>query len=280
MNKDSFISDSKEEIQGEENLNFNSLEWFNIENYSDVKRYTRNELSMHLAIRNISIYHNFRKDIENGADINFFRQMLLYLSSKKALTLGVMDCPDDDPAITEFNAINFLSVLENIYKDELSLQGLKALLKLLDKDLSDFPEHFKSDDYDGLFHSEVFNNITWDKSNVFEDNIVEVNLMYSNDKIIEDFKIWLNQKREKHSSNKNNKRISDIEFRKWITQPRLAYIDLYLWQLITGNTLTYPEIVNLLYPNDRSMTPDNFKKTIAEKTIKEFTSRVFDRRFM
>lgn len=72
MNKDSFISDSKEEIQGEENLNFNSLEWFNIENYSDVKRYTRNELSMHLAIRNISIYHNFRKDIENGADINFF----------------------------------------------------------------------------------------------------------------------------------------------------------------------------------------------------------------
>jgi hypothetical protein len=283
MDKISFISDSEEKIQDKGNLNFNSLDWFNIENYSDVRNYTRNELSMHLATRNISIYHNFKRDIENGANINYFLQTLHFFSSKKALTLGVMDCPDNDSAINEFNAINFLSILENIYKDESSLQGLKALLRLLDKDLFDFPEHFKSDDYDGVFDSEVFQNITWDKSDTFEDNIVEIDLMYSDDKIIEDFKIWLNQKREKHPSNKSNKshkRISDTEFRKWITQPRLAYIDLYLWQLITGNTLTYPEIVKLLYPNDRSMTPDNFKKTIAEKTIKEFTSRIFDRRFM
>ena len=280
MVKISFISDLKEDIQDKENLNFNSLDWFNIENYSDVRNYTRNELSMHLAVRNISIYHDFRRDIENGANINYFLQMLHFFSSKKALTLGAMDCPDNDSAINEFNAINFLSILENIYKDEPSLQGLKAILRLLDKDLFDFPEHFKSNDYDGVFNSEVFQNITWDKSNVFEDNIVEIDLMYSDDKIIEDFKIWLNQKREKHPSNKSHKRISDTEFRKWITQPRLAYIDLYLWQLITGNTLTYPEIVNLLYPNDRNMTPDNFKKTIVEKTIKEFTSRVFDRRFM
>lgn len=280
MVKISFISDLKEDIQDKGNLNFNSLDWFNIENYYDVRNYTRNELSMHLAARNILIYHNFKRDIENGANINYFLQMLHFFSSKKALTIEAMDCPDNDSAINEFNAINFLSILENIYKDELSLQGLKAILRLLDKDLFDFPEHFKSNDYDGVFNSEVFRDITWDKSNVFEDNIVEIDLMYSDDKIIEDFKMWLNQKREKHSSNKSHKRISDTEFRKWITQPRLAYIDLYLWQLITGNILTYPEIVKLLYPNDRNMTPDNFKKTIAEKTIKEFTSRVFDRRFM
>lgn len=257
-------------------INPNSLDWFDIRNYECVREYSREHLSFQLSIRGIAIANDLEDDLKKGLRRDYLISSLFFMSSKESLSKCMLDTNDDtEESISQFSDYDFwdsfMRVISNQETKKRFEHTYNELKKLIcsgdDATLSDYAGDIVYDN--GRFHDDDL--LDWD------DHILCIDTNFSDEKILSDVRSWLKKKREQQ---KERQRISDVEFRKWITQPRLAYIDLYLWQKITGNELTYPEIVQLLYPNDRNMTPDNFKKTIAEKTIKEFRDRGFHYRFL
>lgn len=254
----------------------NSLDWFDILNYECVREYSRENLSFQLSIRNISIANDLEEDLKKGIDRDFLIFTLFSISSKKFLSKHMHDTDDNtEESIAQFSDYDFWDSVKKVISNKVTKNRFEHTYNKLKKLISSVHEDTLSDLADdiiyenGLFQDDIL--LDWD------DHFLWIDTNFSDEKILSDVKRWLKKKRE---HKKEKQRISDVEFRKWITQPRLAYIDLYLWQKITGNELTYPKIVQLLYPNDRNMTPDNFKKTIAEKTIKEFRDRTFHYRFI
>lgn len=255
-------------------IDFNNLsDWFDINNYKDVRNFSRERFNYELISRKHLIYSKYQRDIDNGADIKLFKSSLLYISSFTHLNNYKNEDFIVDCSIDSYSDTDLLIDLISICRDNKAHKNLKALIQDLEECKKEYPDFFNSKDY--CVHLSADEGI---EGSLFNEDCIHVELSYSDEKIIDDFKLWLEKRRK--NEQKDICRLSDTEFKKWRTQPRLAYIDLYLWQMITGKTLTYPKIVNLLYPKDRNMTPDNFKKTIAEKTIKDFKSYAFDKRFI
>lgn len=81
-------------------------------------------------------------------------------------------------------------------------------------------------------------------------DLVSINLNLSDDAILEGVQKWLIKKR-KENKGKAEKRLSDKVFTKVMDYYKIiAYIDLFLWKIITGNKLSNGKIAKLLYQYD------------------------------
>ena len=82
-------------------------------------------------------------------------------------------------------------------------------------------------------------------------------LSYSDEILIEAFKKHLEQIRLKQFQSSSYKQLSDVKLKRLAEYMILPFIDIYLWNLANGTSLTDRQMANLIYPI-RENTPLDF----------------------
>ena len=211
--------------------------WFNIENYSICDSFSRYSWEYSILLRQLLINEislkdrtkkNGKKQLANQLLIN----RLIEISSPKILLkASAMKSEESIPSflekeksISDLSYCDLLTIYENLqYQENKSLDYMKDIIKHRDE----CHEMFKEED----------------------DAHIRVNLRNNDEDIINSFKEWLQNTRQKTDIIRSN-RISDKELTKLSQFKTLAYIDLFLWMKITDIKLTQYQIANLLYPNE------------------------------
>ena len=248
--------------------------WFNIENYSICDSFSRYSWEYSILLRQLLINEislkdrtkkNGKKQLANQLLIN----RLIEISSPKILLkASAMKSEESIPSflekeksISDLSYCDLLTIYENLqYQENKSLDYMKDIIKHRDECHEMFKEEDKklgiSDAHaswinyfdEGFYPNDwsVFDNIPQYEE---DDAHITVNLRNNDEDIINSFKEWLQNTRQKTDIIRSN-RISDKELTKLSQFKILAYIDLFLWMKITDIRLTQYQIANLLYPNE------------------------------
>ena len=248
--------------------------WFNIENYSICDSFSRYSWEYSILLRQLLINEislkdrtkkNGKKQLANQLLIN----RLIEISSPKILLkASTMKSEESIPSflekeksISDLSYCDLLTIYENLqYQENKSLDYMKDIIKHRDECHEMFKEEDKTSGisdahaywinyFDEDFYPNdwsVFDNIPQYEE---DDAHITVNLRNNDEDIINSFKEWLQNTRQKTDIIRSN-RISDKELTKLSQFKTLAYIDLFLWMKITDIKLTQYQIANLLYPNE------------------------------
>lgn len=242
-------------------------EWFDIDNYSVCSRYNRNNWAEALIVRQLLWKSINQKDDSNSDDKNKFIQEI---SQKKSLELLIYDSDEFDENFQHENKIvrnmslfSFFQCYEKILNNEpwLIEEIQKATLdaRLENENASEFERentgHISWSDLGEIYYQgeSSLNTLLTAKNLVgnYANDLIEVCLTESDDKILEAFKVWLSEKRiEKGFKKKDTKSISNAEMLKWHDLRILAFIDLTLWAELNKKYFTHNQLGNLLYPHE------------------------------
>lgn len=98
--------------------------------------------------------------------------------------------------------------------------------------------------------------------------LVTVDIMRSEEQLIQDFRAWIIKKKSDLSLRKTPKNISENELKRWHKNRLLPYIDLMIYAKLTNQPLTYPQQGNLIFPDDENKdVGESIRKTTERQAL-------------
>lgn len=266
--------------------------WFDITLYDLLKDYSRNALASALQSRQMS-YRYVSKELPKKVDHE--ERERCKNNSLELLEFLATDCLKDTIKLKNSQKENYnpLECISNIISpvapsDIVSLYvdfylDAPEMRKLFQKVKLSLDSFIKHDIYDIESRDWLLSSITELPENQYlEDEIHSFNQYYKkmfwidfsqNDEVLKmAFEQKLKEVREKEKTQKRTKRFSDAEIKKIIEYRVFAYIDLYIYEKITGRKFTNVEMAAMIYPPTNN-TPSNFdpvdriNRTVRPKAI-------------
>lgn len=251
---------------GEYNMHYQKSaycpEWFNIDLYNETLPFLdREEWELSIFQRQQQYKHNLNQNINpTDEEKNFNQKRIIQISTEylqqakeRAEANKINDYLSED-IICELNRLDIVYLcadyfLQSSHLREYFENNLSQLLSTLTDNSSDsldidiFQENIANDNE----NYKVIKKELATSASVFDDSaIFNINTNFSDNVIIEEFKKKLTQIRERQQSSEMH--LSEIALSKMIEYKVLPYMDLYLWQQVTGTKLTSAQIADLLYP--------------------------------
>ncbi|MBN3777953.1 hypothetical protein G3O06_10350 [Burkholderia sp. Ac-20345] len=102
---------------------------------------------------------------------------------------------------------------------------------------------------------------------------VSVDLYASEEKLIDDFRIWLRATRSALGAPNIKRRFSGTDFERWHQNRILGYLDLTFWAQINGFRLTNEVIGSALFPNEYNVSlSERVRKVVAPLALSASSS--------
>lgn len=243
-------------------------DWFSLNNYAEAKNLNSYGWWLHLARRKAALDC---LDRGLGYDLSgFFKNPIL---SKSDIESTRAKLPLVSPIV---NSIPQAPKLEgvNLYTDTVRSLPLYWLA---------FGEHEDSDVIDAVQNMRDYNSTNSDKELLFtpydlylkekkgveNDGLlmIEIDSNATDEKIIEDFAIWLKAARSEFGSTRK-KAFTQITFGEWINYGVLPYLDLQIWSKSEAVRLTQNAIGEALYADQEDLysdTTERIRRTTAPK---------------
>lgn len=256
-------------------------EWFNLNNYSIINNKLPRYCWSSILLCRQNIYKEWLEGIsenDNNLIINHIYRSgsilddLIEMSNiEKYLDSIEINYKDKEEKITDINPIYQLDVfpVRDIVTNDV-LRILKSLAKTspdVTKKIIEYIQLFTLEmELNGKLsieseeHMNLFRFVNYDlpikiiRSDDFYPSRreISIDLQASDETLIEQFKKYLSEERRKREekTNESATRYTDAKINRLITNKVIPYIDLYLYQIFTGNNLTNPQIADLLFPTN------------------------------
>lgn len=256
------------------------LEWFDINNYDNVKNWGRADWILVIQLRRTIWRDN---DTFYKKEINKLCELFNYTVTS-GMFIDDEQITYDRDLVRDFCFLDFGSLYEDIFIRN------KTLIECLNKACHELSEQIieskDSDsgklciwDFGGGYLDVLDDNCL---KNITDPDITDpefrsseihflahINLDATDDQLIASFKNWLDKKREILSDTEGKKRrFNDSDFKEWHEMRLLAYIDLKLWSRLTRNNLTNYQISQLIFSDvfDIDIT-EKIRKTVGPKAL-------------
>lgn len=232
-------------------------EWFYLDNYNVCEKYTRKEWGKAFSMRKVGLYNNILEDLSEGIDKNFLIDTLIYFSQNNERVNG--DDFFDFSSISELDLSDFISIYASMKHtpSEMIKKIDSMFYQPLDgTEVNTSFEPFKDwqeVDLERTFgvDFDFFSPLTNHCPDI--QRFVTVDLSNNDEKIIEDFKLFLQGERERKDTKNSHKRKRDKDIELIHKYNVLPYMDLYLWCIISGEKLTQYQMANLLFPDEHDV---------------------------
>lgn len=151
----------------------------------------------------------------------------------------------------------FKSLIETEFHEEespnFSLEGIKLCLLL-----------------DNLCEMEFYNFLSSYTQPCLDNPLLEIDLNCSDNLLTEQFQIWLKNTRKQTNFKKNQNNSSQTTIGKIKTYQIFAFIDLYIWSLLTNNKIQNCVYIDALYPHGA------FDDSHINKSLIPFVNKLLD----
>lgn len=208
-------------------------------------------------MRKVGLYNNILEDLDDGINKEFLINALIYFSQNNNKLNG--DNFFDFTSISELDYSSFISIYASMKNspskmiDKIDGMFLHPLDGTEENTSFNPYKDWQEVDLDQTFGVEF--DIYRPLSNHYSDiqKFVSIDLSNNDEKIIEDFKLFLESERKKKDTKSSHKRKRDKDIDFIFKYKVLPYIDLYLWCIISGEELTQYQMATLLFPDEHDV---------------------------
>ncbi len=211
-----------------------------------------------------------KKELPTEFSLNKYREVVNFDLDLWTVNLGARFDEWETPGINHFKGLccpacysigmiktpilqkesRFFGSLSNVY--DMNADIFLSLKKEIETEISNHPEKSRTSICDIIEgHSST----------------VMVNLDASDDQIINDFRKWLADKREKQESRPPKKMITSEQTAKWRTYEILAYLDLTLWARANNKKITNELMGSTLFPNIDVNKAERIRKVVEPMAL-------------
>lgn len=222
--------------------------WFRLENYKKAKTMSMSDWHIQLVFRKhclTAVVSALAEPIEvmrkktliNLSDHYYFD---LWYQIQQKITLEKYVMASDNPAISSLTMRNFFNIEKFILPERKTYQPelTDYIIDVLQAAASPKPGVTFVDTSDARFASLNVPNQEWLNEPIYKsaspeleaEGLINVNLNFSDDVLIEQFKKWLSGIRSDLNMQMKTKNIKESDLKSWILYGVLPYIDLKIWE--------------------------------------------------
>lgn len=240
------------------------LSWFKLSNYEAAKTMGllgwRNALLLRYTTR--GLIDSIRSPTLDDPVFSMFAQLLLTPITKGMISSFSPRLAKGFSRVWDVSVLDVFtsgkgSMLSSIYAEP--LEQCEEYCKRLDEDA------FLSRDDDLPLVHMSFDDYKASKGYTDHNQHVIVDLLASDEQLINDFTQWLAEKRAARNMRTFNRAITEDDTREWARYQILPYIDLQLFCAYTRTKLTQWDIGNLLFPGEDINPAERIRKVVKSK---------------